>query len=75
LIQQMTQLTQQLAQLTQHVAQLTAVQRYIEQQLSRMRDDLGDIKDICLEKRYRTGAFASFFRFVRHPHVVRQMNW
>jgi len=70
LAQQVVQLTQQMAQLTQQVMQLTEGQRRTERQISRLQDDVGDLKGIVLEERYRSRAPAYFSRLVRRSHVV-----
>src|SRR5262245_52358250 len=56
---------QQIAQLIQQVTQLTQAQQRTEQQIVRLQDDVGEIKGIVLEERYRNRAFAYFSRLVR----------
>jgi cell division protein FtsB len=68
--QQVAQLTQQVAQLTQQVAQLTQGQMRTERQIVRLQDDVGELKGIVLEQRYRNRAFAYFSRLVRRMHTV-----
>ena len=68
--QQVAQLTQQVAQLTQQVAQLTEGQRRTERQIVRLQDDVGELKGIVLEQRYRNRAFAYFSRLLRRMHTV-----
>ena len=70
LTQQVAQLTQQVAQLTQQVAQLTEGQRRTERQIVRLQDDVGELKGIVLEQRYRNRAFAYFSRLLRRMHTV-----
>jgi hypothetical protein len=64
------QLTQQVAQLTQQVAQIVAAQQRTERQIVRLQDDVGELKGIVLEQRYRNRAFAYFSRLVRRMHTV-----
>jgi len=70
LTQQVAQLTQQVAQLTQQVAQLTEGQLRTERQIVRLQDDVGELKGIVLEQRYRNRAFAYFSRLLRRMHTV-----
>ena len=70
LTQQMTQLTQQMTQLTQQVAQLTEAQQRTERQIIRLQDDVGELKGIILEERYRNRAFAYFSRLIRGTHAL-----
>ena len=61
---------QQIAQLVQQVTQLTEAQRRTERQIVRLQDDVGELKGIVLEQRYRNHAFAYFSRLVRRMHTV-----
>ena len=61
---------QQIAQLVQQVTQLTEAQRRTERQSVRLQDDVGELKGIVLEQRYRNHAFAYFSRLVRRMHTV-----
>src|SRR6266705_1453467 len=61
---------QQIAQLVQQVTQLTEAQRRAERQIVRLQDDVGELKGIVLEQRYRNRAFAYFSRLVRRMHTV-----
>jgi cell division protein FtsB len=70
--QQVAQLIQQVAQLTQQVTQLTEAQRRTERQIVRWQDDVGEIKGIVLEERYRNRAFAYFSRLVRRTHALME---
>jgi hypothetical protein len=70
LTQQVAQLTQQVAQLTQQVAQIVEAQWRTERQIVRLQDDVGELKGIVLEQRYRNRAFAYFSRLVRRMHTV-----
>jgi phage shock protein A len=70
LIPQVAQLTQQVAQLTQQVAQLTEGQLRAERHIVRLQDDVGELKGIVLEQRYRNRAFAYFSRLLRRMHTV-----
>jgi cell division protein FtsB len=68
--QQVAQLTQQMTQLTQQVTQLVEAQRRTERQIIRLQDDVGELKGIVLEERYRTRAFAYFSRLIRGTHAL-----
>lgn len=70
--QHIAQLIQQVAQLMQQVAQLVEAQRRTERQINRLQDDVGDLKGIVLEERYRHHAFAYFSRLVRRTHVMTE---
>ena len=61
---------QQIAQLIQQVTQLTEAQRRTERQIVRLQDDVGELKGIVLEERYRNHAFAYFSRLVRRIHTL-----
>jgi len=63
---------QQIAQLIQQVTQLTEAQRRTERQIVRLQDDVGEIKGIVLEERYRNHAFAYFSRLVRRTHALME---
>jgi len=63
---------QQIAQLIQQVTQLTEAQRRTERQIVRLQDDVGEIKGIVLEERYRNRAFAYFSRMVRRTHALME---
>jgi len=63
---------QQIAQLIQQVTQLTEAQRRTERQIVRLQDDVGEIKGIVLEERYRNRAFAYFSRLVRRTHALME---
>jgi cell division protein FtsB len=63
---------QQIAQLTQQVAQLVEAQRRTERQIVRLQDDVGGLKGMALEQRYRTHAFAYLSRLVRRTHVLTE---
>jgi len=52
------------------IAQLVEVQRRTERQIVRLQDDVGELKGIVLEQRYRNRAFAYFARLVRRMHTV-----
>jgi hypothetical protein len=54
----------------QQVAELAAAQRRTEQRVVHLQGDVGDLKDMLLEDRYRERAFAYFFRLVRRARVV-----
>ena len=54
----------------QQIAQLVEAQRRTERQIVRLQDDVGELKGIVLEQRYRTHAFAYFSRLVRRMHTV-----
>jgi cell division protein FtsB len=68
--QQVAQLTQQVTQLTQQVAQIVEALRRTERQIVRLQDDVGGLKGMALEQRYRTHAFAYLSRLVRRTHVL-----
>jgi hypothetical protein len=75
--QQVAQLTQQVTQLVEaqqrierQIAQLVEAQRRAERQIVRLQDDVGELKGIVLEQRYRNRAFAYFSRLVRRMHTV-----
>src|SRR6266850_1307517 len=70
LIPQVAQLTQQVAQLIPQVAQLTEGQLRAERHIVRLQDDVGELKGIVLEQRYRNRAFAYFSRLLRRMHTV-----
>lgn len=70
LTQQIAQLTQQMMQLTQQVMQLTEAQQRTERQIIRLQDDVGELKGIGLEERYRNRACAYFSRLVRRTHAL-----
>jgi hypothetical protein len=61
---------QQIAQLVQQVTLLTEAQRRTERQIVRLQDDVGELKGIVLEQRYRNHTFAYFSRLVRRMHTV-----
>jgi cell division protein FtsB len=63
---------QQIAQLTQQVAQLVEAQRRTERQIVRLQDDVGGLKGMALEQRYRAQAFAYLSRLVRRTHVLTE---
>jgi len=63
---------QQIAQLIQQVTQLTEAQRRTERQIVRLQDDVGELKGIVLEERYRNHAFAYFSRLVRRTHALME---
>jgi hypothetical protein len=63
---------QQIAQLTQQVTQLAEAQRRTERQIVRLQDDVGELKGIVLEERYRNHAFAYFSRLVRRTHALME---
>jgi hypothetical protein len=63
---------QQIAQLIQQVTQLTQAQQRTERQIARLQDDVGEIKCIVLEERYRNRAFAYFSRLVRRTHALME---
>ena len=52
------------------IAQLVEAQRRTERQIVRLQDDVGELKGIVLEQRYRNRAFAYFSRLVRRMHTV-----
>src|SRR6266581_741450 len=52
------------------IAQLVEAQRRAERQIVRLQDDVGELKGIVLELRYRNRAFAYFARLVRRMHTV-----
>src|SRR6266568_260415 len=52
------------------IAQLVEAQRRTERQIVRLQDDVGELKGIVLEQRYRNRAFAYFARLVRRMHTV-----
>ena len=56
----------------QQVTQLTEAQRRTERQIVRLQDDVGEIKGIVLEERYRNRAFAYFSRLVRRTHALME---
>src|SRR5919197_2141062 len=75
--QQVAQLISQVAQLVEaqqrterQIAQLVEAQRRAERQIVRLQDDVGELKGIVLEQRYRNRAFAYFSRLVRRLHTV-----
>jgi hypothetical protein len=75
--QQVAQLISQVAQLVEaqqrterQIAQLVEAQRRAERQIVRLQDDVGELKGIVLEQRYRNRAFAYFARLVRRMHTV-----
>src|SRR5262245_4642063 len=61
---------QQIAQLIQQITQLTEAQRRTERQIVRLQDDVGELKGIVLEQRYRTHAMAYFSRLLRRMHAI-----
>ena len=63
---------QQIAQLTQQVTQLAEAQRRTERQIVRLQDDVGELKGIVLEERYRNHAFAYLSRLVRRTHALME---
>src|SRR5207244_9669956 len=52
------------------IAQLVEAQQRTERQIVRLQDDVGELKGIVLEQRYRNRAFAYFARQVRRMHTV-----
>ena len=56
----------------QQIAQLVEAQRRTERQIVRLQDDVGELKGIVLEQRYRTRAFAYFSRLVRRTHALME---
>src|SRR2546423_227070 len=68
--QQVAQLAQQVAQLAQQVTQLTEAQRRTERQIIRLQDDVGGLKGIVLEERYRNRAFAYFSHLIQGTHAL-----
>ncbi len=56
----------------QQIAQLVEAQRRTERQIVRLQDDVGELKGIVLEQRYRTHAFAYFSRLVRRTHALME---
>jgi len=54
----------------QQIAQLVEAQRRTERQIVRLQDDVGELKGIVLEQRYRNRAFAYFSRLLRRMHTV-----
>jgi len=52
------------------IAQLVEAQRRTERQIVRLQDDVGELKGIVLEQRYRNRAFAYFSRLVRRMHTA-----
>jgi hypothetical protein len=68
--QQIAQLVEAQRRTEQQIAQLVEAQRRTEQQIVRLQDDVGELKGIVLEQRYRTHAFAYFSRLLRRMHSV-----
>ena len=70
LVQQVTQLTEAQQRTEQQIAQLVEAQQRTERQIVRLQDDVGELKGIVLEQRYRTHALAYFSRLLRRMHAV-----
>jgi predicted nuclease with TOPRIM domain len=54
----------------QQIVELIAAQRRTEQRVSRLQDDVGELKGIVLEERYHKRAPSYFSRLLRQTHVV-----
>jgi hypothetical protein len=70
--QQIAQLVQAQQRIEQQIAQLVEAQRRTERQIVRLQDDVGGLKGMALEQRYRTHAFAYLSRLVRRTHVLTE---
>jgi len=70
--QQIAQLVEAQQRTEQQIAQLVEAQRRTERQIVRLQDDVGELKGIVLEQRYRTRAFAYFSRLVRRTHALME---
>ena len=68
--QQIAQLVEAQQRTEQQIAQLVEAQQRTERQIVRLQDDVGELKGIVLEQRYRNRAFAYFARLVRRMHTV-----
>jgi hypothetical protein len=68
--QQIAQLVEAQRRTEQQIAQLVEAQQRTERQIVRLQDDVGELKGIVLEQRYRTHAFAYFSRLLRRMHAV-----
>src|SRR6266478_207140 len=65
-------LTEELLALPQIVHDLAEAQQRTERQIVRLQDDVGELKGIVLEERYRNRAFAYFSRLVRRTHALME---
>ncbi len=54
----------------QRLEELAAAQRRTEQRFDRVQVDIGDLKGMALETRYRERAFAYFSRLIRGAHTL-----
>lgn len=63
-------LTEELLSLPQVVHELAEAQRRTEQRIDRVHIDVGDLKGMALEARYRERAFAYFSRLIRGAHTL-----
>jgi hypothetical protein len=54
----------------QKVAELVEAQHHIEQRIGRLQGEVGDLKGMALEDRYRDRAFAYFSGLIRRSHVI-----
>ena len=70
--QQIAQLVEAQQRTEQQIAQLVEAQRRTERQIVRLQNDVGELKGIVLEQRYRTHAFAYFSRLVRRTHALME---
>jgi hypothetical protein len=70
--QQIAQLVEAQQRTEQQIAQLVEAQWRTERQIVRLQDDVGELKGIVLEQRYRTRAFAYFSRLVRRTHALME---
>ena len=70
--QQIAQLVEAQQRTEQQIAQLVEAQRRTERQIVRLQDDVGELKGIVLEERYRNHAFAYFSRLVRRTHALME---
>jgi hypothetical protein len=68
--QRVTELAEAQRRTEQRVAALVAAQQRTEQRIGRLQNDVGDLKGMVLEERYRDRAVAYFSPLVRRSHVI-----
>lgn len=68
--QQMVTMQQQMVTMQQQIAELVAGQHRMEQRIDRLQDDVGELKGLGLEGRYRQHPGAYFGQIVRHVSVL-----
>ena len=68
--QQMATMQHNIEAMQQQIAELIVAQRRTEQRIERLQDDVGELKGIGLEGRYREHAGSYFGQIVRRAHVL-----